>query len=214
MGRISRFFANVFTFGAVKRVDDAMSSYRSLVSKYNNYGNEIKKLRYDITSLQNEVIQCAKFTKSNEKIILRMLKDETICKKLTIEELNALKSYSANLPSATSWKVAKEINEFSSYEDDACTDSALCVAVAILPIIGIFAAHGMANDDIEKINAEKKKVLTEIAKLTENIKTLTSYKKKLKKRLMTQQNIQKLILWYKKEHSGVLGFIKKLLFRR
>lgn len=214
MGEISRFFANVFTLGAAKRVDDAMSSYRSLVYEYNNYGNEVKKLQGDILSLQNELIQCAKFTKSNKNIVLRILKNESIYRKLTVEELNTLKSYSANLPAAPSWKVAKGINSLSSYEDDVCSDIALCAATTLLPILGIFAAHGIASDDIERINTEKKKVLTEISKLIKNIETLTFHKNQLKKKLAAQQSIKKLILWYKREHPGIFGFIKNLLFRR
>ena len=201
MGEVSRFLANVVTFGAVQRVDDAMSSYRSVVSKYNTYVDDIKKLHGDIQSLQNGAIHYGQFIKSNEKIILAILKDKVICKKLTDEELNNLKTYSVNLPIIPPM-VIKGAAELSSYDDDTGSDIAICAATTALPIIGIFAAHGVASDDIEKINLEKQKIILEIAKLTKSMETLTAYKYQLEKKLAVQQNVHKLILWFKKEYHG------------
>ncbi len=203
MGEVSRLLANVVTFGAVQRVDDAMSSYRSVVSKYNTYVDDIKKLHGDIQSLQNEAIHYGQFIKSNEKIILAILKDEAVCKKLTDEELYNLKTYSVNLPIVPPLLVTKRVSELSPcYDDDTGSDIAICAATTALPIIGIFAAHGVASDDIEKINAEKKKAILEIAELTKSMETLTAYKYQLEKKLAVQQNVHKLILWYKKEYYG------------
>lgn len=201
MGEVSRLLANVVTFGAVQRVDDAMSSYRSVVSKYNTYVDDIKKLHGDIQSLQNGAIHYGQFIKSNEKIILAILKDKVICKKLTDEELNNLKTYSVNLPIIPPM-VIKGAAELSSYDDDTGSDIAICAATTALPIIGIFAAHGVASDDIEKINLEKQKIILEIAKLTKSMETLTAYKYQLEKKLAVQQNVHKLILWFKKEYHG------------
>lgn len=201
MGEVSRFLANVVTFGAVQRVDDAMSSYRSVVSKYNTYVDDIKKLHGDIQSLQNEAMNYGQFIKSNEKIIFAILKDEAVCKKLTDEELYNLKTYSVNLPIIPPM-VIKGAAELSSYEDDTCSDLALCTVTTALPIIGIFAAHGIASEDIEKINLEKQKIILEIAKLTKSMETLTAYKYQLEKKLAVQKNVHKLILWYKKEYHG------------
>ena len=203
MGEVSRFLANVVTFGAVQRVDDAMASYRSVVSKYNTYVDDIKKLHGDIQSLQNAAMHYGQFIKSNEKIILAILKDEVICKKLTDEELYNLKTYSVNLPTISPQMVTKGIGEFSSYADDTCSDLAVCTLITALPVIGVFFAHDMATNDIEKINAEKEKAILEIAKLTKSMQTLTSSKNQLEKKLAVQQCIQKLILWYKKEYLGI-----------
>lgn len=192
MGSFSRGIANIATFGAVAKVDEAADSYRRTVAQYNEYknsSNDIKRLEAEIKNLQD-------YLDKKAPVIRKIYKNPKTRERLSAVETKALQEYKScanNIASAPDFSTSA-FGYDEDWEDTDVENMSLALASFVMPFgIGALAAHGHADDKVAEIQQKEREVIAAIKKIKPHVLQMEKAKEQYKLAIKTLSTVKSLV---------------------